>query len=294
MGNTKIDVKTDIIGNKYGRLIVISYSHEEIKYNKNNKKVKIHYYNCKCDCGTENYITNRNSLIQFTTRSCGCLQKEFRHGDSKTRLYGIWCNMKARCYNKNQTEYDIYGGRGISICDEWIYDYLNFKEWSLSNRYTDELTIDRINYDGNYEPNNCRWATYKIQANNTSRNREITYNGETKTMAEWSDKLNISYTTLRKRLYDGWNIERALTEDINKAEENRYHESIIINNNMIYLDSSYGLISANKMGKLCGLNPTTIGKYLSSLHTADEVVEHYSKSKRVSIEAIVENCLITD
>lgn len=115
------------------------------------------------------------------------------------RLYRIWMAMRARCMCKNLKTYKRYGGRGIKICDEWN-DYLVFKEWALSNGYSDHLSIDRINNDGNYEPSNCRWATNKEQANNKRNNHIITINGESHTFAEWSKISGINYSTIRSRI----------------------------------------------------------------------------------------------
>lgn len=117
---------------------------------------------CRCDCGNLAEVRSTN-LLSGNTMSCGCLQKEmhigYRHGDDRTRLYQIWGNVKTRCYNSNEQHYHRYGGRGITVCDEWKNDYVVFKKWALSNGYENNLTIDRINNDGNYEPNNCQWIT---------------------------------------------------------------------------------------------------------------------------------------
>lgn len=130
--------------------------------------------------------------------------------DYKTRLYRIWQKMKARCYNPNHNFYERYGGRGISICEEWLHDFKAFKAWALRSGYSDELSIDRIDVNGNYTPFNCRWVNAKVQANNTSRNHFITYNGETKTLSEWAESLGINKNTLHVRIdVRGWSIERA-------------------------------------------------------------------------------------
>lgn len=116
------------------------------------------------------------------------------------RLYKCWQDMKSRCYNKNNKDYYNYGNRGITVCDEWINNYKNFYEWSISNGYTDTLTIDRINSNGNYEPSNCRWATHKQQGNNTSRNKKIEFSGVTRNLSEWCEILNLNYNTIRSRI----------------------------------------------------------------------------------------------
>lgn len=135
------------------------------------------------------------------------------HGDTGTKLYMAWLNMKARCNRKSAREYSNYGGRGIKVCDEWLHSYETFKEWAMSNGYNDKLTLDRINVDGNYCPKNCRWITNKEQQNNKRNNVVYTYNGETKTLAEWSECLGICYKTLQKRIKN-WGVDRAFTTPI--------------------------------------------------------------------------------
>ena len=126
--------------------------------------------------------------------------KNWVHGQEPKRLYNTWCNMRRRCYEKQNHKYKNYGGRGIKICPEWL-DFCVFREWALSNGYSETLTLDRINVNGNYEPTNCRWVTQKIQQNNRSNNHLITYNGETHTMKEWSEITGISYRTIKDREY---------------------------------------------------------------------------------------------
>lgn len=132
-------------------------------------------------------------------------------GKTKERLYNTWLNIKQRCLNSNNPKYHIYGGKGVSIYSEWKDDFIKFKDWALSNGYSDNLTIDRIDVDGNYEPSNCRWITNKEQQNNRSNNVFIEYKGMTKTLQEWSDDLGFCYKTLQKRLNHGWGAERAFS-----------------------------------------------------------------------------------
>ena len=199
----------EFIGKKFGRLTVISLNEEKIKEEKGkNNKTRI-YYNCLCDCGNTT-IVEKGRLKNGNTKSCGCFHHEvvskmfITHGDSRNgknkRLYSIYKNMKNRCYNKNGQDYNYYGGKGVIICDEWINDYMNFKNWALKNGYSDNLTIDRINVNGNYEPSNCRWVDMKTQMNNTTQNHMITYNGEIKTMAEWSEILDIPYGVIKNAI----------------------------------------------------------------------------------------------
>ncbi len=137
------------------------------------------------------------------------------YNPSHHRIYNIWFDMKRRCYQSQNKRFDRYGGRGIKVCEEW-HDFQNFFDWSLANGYKDNLTIDRKNIDGDYCPDNCRWADIYTQANNRSNNHFITYKGETKTLMEWSKKLNINYRTLQGRLQSGMSIEQALTRPIGR------------------------------------------------------------------------------
>ncbi len=135
------------------------------------------------------------------------------HGDTNrnSRLHRIWANMKARCKNPQNDRFHDYGGRGIKVCDEWN-DYLTFKEWAMSNGYADDLTIDRIDVNGNYEPSNCRWVDRLTQQNNMRTNTTLVYKGESHTLAEWSKIFNIPYHTLVTRYTRGWTVERLFTK----------------------------------------------------------------------------------
>lgn len=206
----------DLTGQKFGRWRVVSRAENAIT-------VSGHYFtrwNCECECGTKREV-NANSLLSGRSTSCGCYGKEVAksvmsnnfktHGDSNTRLYKIWAGMKKRCNNPNAWNYQDYGGRGIEVCNEWN-EYEPFRNWAIKSGYNDSLSIDRINVNGNYEPNNCRWVDKKGQANNRRTSVYITYNDETHTIAEWARELDMSYKKLHHRLSRGWSIERALTE----------------------------------------------------------------------------------
>lgn len=132
------------------------------------------------------------------------------HGMCNTRLYQIWNGMKQRCQNPNAINYKGYGGKGISVCEEWNNSFKAFYDWAMANGYRKDLTIDRIDNDGNYEPANCRWATNKEQQNHTSYTRLYTYNGETLSIMQWAEKTGIHPNMLYKRLSRGWSIEKAL------------------------------------------------------------------------------------
>lgn len=188
----------DITGQKYGMLTVIKQAPRK------DKKIK---WICKCECGNETIVSS-GDLKNGHTKSCGCLK--LKHGKRNTRIYKIWQSMKNRCYYENDICYQNYGGRGITICKEWLDDFQVFYEWAIANGYQENLTIDRIDTNGNYEPTNCRWATMKEQQNNRTTNKLITFNGETKTMKQWAEFVGIPYRRLQDRIASGWDIEKAL------------------------------------------------------------------------------------
>lgn len=177
---------------------------------------------CKCECGIE-ISTYSGPLISGHVQSCGCRARELSaeamrrihttHGRSNTRIYKIWSNMKSRCYKDDNNRYARYGGRGIQVCDEWRNDFEKFYEWSIANGYADNLSIDRIDNDGNYCPENCRWADYKTQSNNRKSNRLFTLMGETHTLMEWCERYEVPYDRVKQRLFKlGWDIEHALMQ----------------------------------------------------------------------------------
>lgn len=167
----KIEV---IIGDKYNRLTII----EDIGYHVTSGGNKLRLMKCQCECGNITNVT-LNQLRNNKTVSCGCYNLEkagkhlIKHNFSNTRIHRIWKDMKRRCNNPSRKNYCDYGGRGIKVCDEWESDFMNFYNWAMDNEYSDELTIDRIDNDGNYEPNNCRWITSDKQKSNTRRQREF-------------------------------------------------------------------------------------------------------------------------
>lgn len=144
-------------------------------------------------------------------------QNHLKHGMGKTRLYRIWKSMRQRCNNPKCINYHNYGGKGVTVCNEWD-DFMQFKNWAMKTGYKDNLTIDRIKSSGNYCPDNCRWVTYKVQNNNRDNNKMIEYNGEMHTISEWSDIVGIKMQTLWMRLKNGWNIEKALTTPLRKNQ----------------------------------------------------------------------------
>lgn len=166
-------------------------------------------WKCECTaCGGEK-VVHAGKLKSGEIKSCGCMHRFYSHHQTDTRLYHIWCTMKARCNRPSSHKYKNYGGRGIKLCQEWN-KFENFYEWAMSHGYQEHLSIDRIDNDGNYEPDNCRWATAKQQANNTRSNKKYTYKGESLTLAELSTKYGVKYNLLSRRINRGWNIEDAI------------------------------------------------------------------------------------
>ena len=175
-------------------------------------------WHCKCECGNEKTVVG-TELRRNKTQSCGCLHSEIqtamlmKHGMTNERLYNIWRTMLARCADKEDKN---YGGRGISVCEQWRNNPVSFKEWAIKSGYNDELTIDRIDVNGDYCPNNCRWVTMKVQQNNRRNNHLLTYYGETHTLAEWEQITGIDHSVINGRLLKGWTIEEALTKPVRK------------------------------------------------------------------------------
>lgn len=194
----------DLTGRKFGRLLV-----KRDVGRTNNGRVT---WGCLCECGTLK-VVQVDSLLAGKTTSCGCFRRELSsklrttHGMSDSRLYHIYAKMRHRCFNPKDQNYDRYGGRGITICDEWRDNPKSFLDWALANGYKDSLTIDRINNDGNYEPNNCRWADMKEQSSNTRRN--LIYKGET--AADASRRLGGHENLVNKRIMLGWSLKEAFT-----------------------------------------------------------------------------------
>lgn len=195
----------DLRGQKFGRLLVIERA--------GSSRGSITYL-CKCDCGKK-VIVPTGSLRSGNTKSCGCLSRDLllerrtKHGKCGTRLYRIWKNMKARCLYKCVQTYKHYGGRGITVCDEWANSYSVFEEWAIANGYRDDLTIDRVDVNGNYCAENCKWVSMLEQANNTRKNHYIEFNGEMRTLSEWARLLNMPYSKLKYRIDAGWDLEEA-------------------------------------------------------------------------------------
>ena len=201
----------DLVGKIFGRLTVITYD----SCDQHGKSM----WRCRCECGNT-CVVRGTRLTSGHTKSCGCYNRDtaktraMTHGLSSTRLYNIWRVMRKRCDYEDATSYKNYGAKGIRVCDEW-HSFENFRDWAMTNGYEECLTIDRIDSNGDYTPKNCRWVDMKAQSRNTSRNKVITFRGETHCMADWADILGINYRTIQQRInVYGWSTERALTAPI--------------------------------------------------------------------------------
>lgn len=201
--------KIDMLGKRFGRLVVI-----EEAPSRNNKAMWV----CKCECGNITHPVGGGDLRSGKVSSCGCLHNELlsatmkKHGQKNTRLYRIWQNMKNRCRNSNVPCFDVYGGRGIKVCKEWDEDFMSFYNWAMDNGYNDNLTIDRIDVNGDYCPENCKWSTTKEQSNNLRKNVIVEINGEKHTLAEWSQISGIKYFTIYQRYLRGWSGSHLLDQ----------------------------------------------------------------------------------
>lgn len=185
----------DFIGKTFGRLVVVSYA---------GKHGPAHFWLCRCSCGTEKAI-NVQSLRRGATLSCGCLGKEIRlvrhrtHGLTKTYFYSVWQSMRKRCYNPKAAHFADYGGRGITVCDRWQNSVSAFAE-DMGPRPSAKHSLDRIDNDGNYEPSNCRWATYSQQRKNARDTTRYIFDGRAQCLTDWANELDISFGTLWNRL----------------------------------------------------------------------------------------------
>lgn len=182
----------DLTNKKFGKLTAIKI------IGKNKKKESI--WECQCDCGNISNVVSSN-LSNGHTTSCGCYKKicSIKHNKLNTRLYRIWQNMKNRCLNPNVKKFRNYGARQICVCKDWQNDFMCFYNWAMNNGYAENLTIDRIDVNGNYEPSNCRWITNKEQCNNKTNNILIEYKNKTYTLKQWGEILGIKQQTLSQR-----------------------------------------------------------------------------------------------
>ena len=217
----------DLTGQRFGKLVVIERTE--------NKGIEVRWL-CKCDCGNQSIVASTR-LKSGRTRSCGCLKGETAkkvmstHKKTRTKIYNLYHLIKARCYKPYTNNFKDYGGRGITMCDEWLgkNGFINFYNWATNNGYKEEIlpngknkwTIDRIDVNGNYEPKNCRFVTNEEQAKNKRNTVYLTYNGETLTQNEWAKKLNIYAGAIQWRLKKGWSVEETLSTPVKYGQRIR-------------------------------------------------------------------------
>ncbi len=196
------------VGKRFNRLTVLKLAGK----NKHGHQL----FECKCDCGKV-VVIEGTAVKNNRTRSCGCLQRDVVkkrctiHGMTKTKLFGVWTTMNQRCSNPNTVSYDRYGAKGIYVCEEWKNDFVTFMNWSLKHGYRDGLSIDRIDNDKGYSPENCRWVNAYVQSNNRSNNRLMTLNGTTKNCKQWADYFGFNYKYFHEKCKkNDWNLEKVL------------------------------------------------------------------------------------
>ena len=214
--------KYNLIGHRFGQLVVV----KELPANKHGEVVWL----CNCDCGNTHIATSYNLLRGRTTKCKKCMfvqiaKANTTHGGKPKRLHEIYTNMKTRCHNPNYELWNRYGGRGISICREWEESFVAFRDWALNNGYSDDLQLDRIDNDGDYCPENCKWSDRVEQANNRRTNRILVLHGQKDTMANWARRTGLPYWLIQNRLdKHGWSEERTLTTPrVMRNGSNRRH-----------------------------------------------------------------------
>lgn len=207
----------DLTGKRFGKLTVLSRAE--------NSKANTAKWLCRCDCGNT-CIVYGSSLRRGQTQSCGCLRgdrnmERSTHGMRKTRLYGVWNNMRRRCYEPTTKSFKDYGGRGIKVCDEWLEPEAFF-DWAKASGYAEGLTIERIDVNGNYEPSNCKWITKAEQARNKTNSFMVEIDGESKCLHQWCDEMGIDYHLVYARMKRlGWDAKKALTTPPRKLQKRR-------------------------------------------------------------------------
>lgn len=201
----------NLSGQKFSYLTVVEHA--------GRNHIGKHTYLCRCDCG-KTIVLRGEDVKSGNTKSCGCMRrqmtidKNFKHGFSKTPMYNVWCALKERCTNPNDRAYKNYGGRGITVSEGWM-DYEGFHR-DMVGTYREGLSLERVNNEIGYNRENCIWASRNVQGNNTRRNHFIEYKGNRLTVSQMARKYNLHPTILQGRLYKGWSMEKALTTPVNK------------------------------------------------------------------------------
>lgn len=202
----------DLSGQRFGKLVVL-----ERAENSNDGTTR---FLCQCDCGNIKIIRSKH-LKSGAIRDCGCEKskrtriKNLTHGGSGTRLYNIWIKMRDRCKNPHSADWYDYGGRGITVYDKWDSSFEAFRKWSENNGYDDEKSIDRIDVNAGYYPDNCRWVSMRVQANNKRNNHMVCYHGKEMSLADAARLSSVPYSTIKRRItVYGWSTEKAIETPI--------------------------------------------------------------------------------
>lgn len=221
------DYPYQFVGRKFNRLTVISVAEKKVRSDGRNYNM----VECRCDCGTQKTF-NLSEVISNHSRSCGCYRRDRtkealrKHGKSNDSIYKVWAGAKRRCTNENDSGYKNYGGRGITMCAEWIDNSSAFMQWALSNGYRQGLDIDRIDNNGDYSPENCRFVSRTENMRNNRRNRIIEYNGLSLPVSEMCERLNLKYSVVNKRLWRGWDVIKSIETPPNSRWLNHIPKSV--------------------------------------------------------------------
>lgn len=247
-------LKDDLTGQKFGRLTAIEFIPDN------------HKWLCKCDCGNYKEVVT-SKLTSLHTKSCGCLKNKYKI--TVRRIFSIWRNMLARCYiDSKRKDADYYAQKGIRVCEEWK-TYESFEKWALENGYDENLTIDRIDENGDYEPNNCQWITIAEQQRKKKCNRWLSYKGTNKILSDWANELNIPLKTLADRIDKlGYSFEEA----INKKPG--------LNKNSVILIYEGKEVNLTMLSKVCGISVSTVSKHIKQGDSVEQIVELANKINR--------------
>lgn len=270
----------DLTGQKFGYLTVLEQC-EKIPY-------RHRYWKCQCKCGKIKSIDEYN-LIKGKSISCGCYRNKLvserrsKHNMTDTRLYTIWVSMRDRCNNPNKKAYKDYGGRGIKVCNEWQNDFISFYTWAINNGYNEnaksrECTIERINVDGNYEPQNCTFKNSKEQANNRRNNIIIEYNNETHTLMEWCEILGLNYKRTLRRYHimiNGSKNIKNIDDLFNKTSLKRNNVKLTYNNKTL---------TVSEWSKLLSIPRNTIWDRYDKGFCVEDILYKGNFSKKLSQE----------
>ena len=266
----------NLANKRFGRLVVLE---------RGNIKTRNIMWKCLCDCGATKIVSSGN-LKGGSVRSCGCLANESTtrfakvHGKSQSRLFKVWSGIKTRCLCTTDKHYKDYGGRGITLCEEWAEDFMAFHDWAMANGYDEnapkgECTIDRIDNDKGYSHDNCRFVNLKIQANNKRNNHVVAVGKDTLTIAEVADMTSLGYNTMRGRVNKGWDIESAINAPLNVKKSRR-----IYNPKYTYKGHEY---TKTEISKMFGIDKRTFGLRLERGMSVAEAIETPVRNKTKAV-----------